>query len=347
MFYPFLLFIGGTLSLTSCATLFSKKQTVTIDSNVKGAHVWKGHKYMGTTPLKFKTKAAKSTFTLSKDGYLTTTVNASTGIRWNTLWNWFNGFYPGWLIDLTVGSTQKYTKTNYYVTLKEPTKYPEPTVVTTNKVQKQQPREMHMTNNTQNKIPISNDPKIYTPKELYNKYQSAVFIIFTSDGSSIAQGSGFFVSSNGIAISNYHVFKGTYKGLEMIQLTNGEKYNITEVLGYSEVFDYIVFKVNNEGKQFNYIPITKKGYDIGDKVIAIGSPKGLVNTLSDGLISQKRDNWYIQISVPIDHGSSGGALINEHGEVIGITSGGRDDSGANLNFARDIRSLFIDNTSNY
>ena len=44
----------------------------------------------------------------------------------------------------------------------------------------------------------------------------------------------------------------------------------------------------------------------------------------------------IQISVPIDHGSSGGALINEYGEVIGITSGGFDDSGANLNFAVNI-----------
>lgn len=64
------------------------------------------------------------------------------------------------------------------------------------------------------------------------------------------------------------------------------------------------------------------------------------NTLSNGLISQSHENYYIQISVPIDHGSSGGALINSYGEVIGITSGGRDDSGANLNFARDIRAIF-------
>ena len=57
-----------------------------------------------------------------------------------------------------------------------------------------------------------------------------------------------------------------------------------------------------------------------------------------------KNGYFIQISVPIDHGSSGGALINCYGEVIGITSGGRDDSGANLNFARDIRAIF---TSNY
>ena len=109
-------------------------------------------------------------------------------------------------------------------------------------------------------------------------------------------------------------------------------------MAYSERYDYILFKVN--GDYFNYIPVTKRGYEIGDEVYAIGSPKGLENTLSNGLISQEYKDYYIQISVPIDHGSSGGALINSYGEVIGITSGGRDDSGANLNFARDIRAIF-------
>lgn len=60
------------------------------------------------------------------------------------------------------------------------------------------------------------------------------------------------------------------------------------------------------------------------------------NTFSSGEVSQIRDGHYIQISCPIDHGSSGGALINAYGEVIGITTAGRDDSGANLNFAKDI-----------
>ena len=72
---------------------------------------------------------------------------------------------------------------------------------------------------------------------------------------------------------------------------------------------------------------------MGDKAYAIGSPRGLENTFSSGEISQLRDDNIIQISVPIDHGSSGGALINEYGEAIGITSAGLDYSGANLNFA--------------
>ena len=163
-------------------------------------------------------------------------------------------------------------------------------------------------------------------------------MIYTSDNVNVSQGSGFFVSSDGIGISNYHVFKGSYKGQEIIKLSNGSIYKVQEVLAYSEKYDYIVFKVQGNG--FNYIPVTKRGYEVGDEVYAIGSPKGLENTISNGLISQKHSDYYIQISVPIDHGSSGGALINSYGEIIGITSGGRDDSGANLNFARDIRVIF-------
>ena len=69
------------------------------------------------------------------------------------------------------------------------------------------------------------------------------------------------------------------------------------------------------------------------RAYAIGSPRGLENTFSSGEIAQLRGNGVLQISVPIDHGSSGGALLNEYGEAIGITSAGFDDSGANLNFA--------------
>jgi len=68
----------------------------------------------------------------------------------------------------------------------------------------------------------------------------------------------------------------------------------------------------------------------------------LDNTFSSGEISQIRPNedYQIQISVPIDHGSSGGALINQYGEAIGITSAGLGEySSANLNFAVDIERV--------
>lgn len=109
----------AVMALSSCATLLSKKQTVTVTSDVDGAQVYKGKKFVGVTPLTFQTKSAKSTFTVTKEGYEPQTINTSVAIRWNTLWNWLNGFYPGWLIDLAAGSTQKYTKTDYFVSLKD------------------------------------------------------------------------------------------------------------------------------------------------------------------------------------------------------------------------------------
>ena len=89
----------------------------------------------------------------------------------------------------------------------------------------------------------------------------------------------------------------------------------------------------------NYIPVSNRQSKVGEKVFTIGSPRGLENTFSSGEISQLRGNNIIQINAPIDHGSSGGVLINEYGEAIGITSSGYDDSGANLNFALDIKAV--------
>lgn len=187
-------------------------------------------------------------------------------------------------------------------------------------------------------IKTSASQQIISPKDIYKKCSNAVFMIYTTDGAQTAQGSGFFISNNGIAVSNYHVFKGTYKGLETIKLTNGQTYKIKEVLGYSEKLDFIVFQV--DGESFDYIPVNINEREIGEEVYAIGSPRGLENTMSNGLISQKHKDFIYQISVPIDHGSSGGALINQHGEVVGITCGGIDSSGANLNFAIDIKAIF-------
>lgn len=175
--------------------------------------------------------------------------------------------------------------------------------------------------------------KIYSPTELFKRYNSAVFMIFTTDGYQAYQGSGFFITQDGLAVSNYHVFKGTAIGYEIIKLVDGRQYKIDKVIAKSEADDYILFQIKG---QFNYIPVSQRQCEVGERVYTIGSPKGLENTFASGEISQIRSDDFIQISCPIDHGSSGGALINQYGEAIGITTGGRDDSGANLNFAKNI-----------
>ena len=175
--------------------------------------------------------------------------------------------------------------------------------------------------------------------DIFKKYTSAVFMVFTSDGSNVYQGSGFFISEDGLAVSNYHVFKGTGIGDEAIKLTGDNTvYKVSEIYQRNEKNDFILFRVAC-GKT-NFIPIAKEWPEIGDKIFTIGSPRGLENTFSSGEVSGWRDTYLMQINAMIDHGSSGGALINEYGEVVGITSGTfYDGSQANLNYAWSIEAV--------
>ena len=90
--------------------------------------------------------------------------------------------------------------------------------------------------------------------QVFQKYHSAVFMVYTSDGSNVYQGSGFFIDGHGLAVSNYHVFKGTGIGAEAIKLENDPKnYNVSEIYMRNEEEDFILFRVDC-GKT-NYIPI--------------------------------------------------------------------------------------------
>ncbi len=157
-------------------------------------------------------------------------------------------------------------------------------------------------------------------KDIFQRYNTAVFMVHTSDGHNYYQGSGFFIDNNGLAVSNYHVFEGTTLGREQIKLPGSNNvYKVSEVIQRSAEKDFILFRVNISNT--NYVPVAKSKPSIGEKLYAIGSPRGFENTFSSGEVSQWRDEYTIQTSVPLDHGSSGGALINEYGEVVGITSG--------------------------
>ena len=175
--------------------------------------------------------------------------------------------------------------------------------------------------------------------EIFKKYSNAVFMIFTTDGNNVYQGSGFFIGDDRLAVSTYHVFKGTTIGDEAIKMPGDDTaYKVTDIYQRSEEEDFIIFRVDYDNT--SSIPIADKKPQIGDKVFAIGSPQGLENTFSSGEVSQWRGENLMQISALIDHGSSGGALINEYGEVVGITSGSfADGSQANLNYAWSIDAI--------
>lgn len=175
---------------------------------------------------------------------------------------------------------------------------------------------------------------------LYSSSKSAVFTIYTSDNENTYQGSGFFVGSEGIAVSNYHIFEGTLKGDEMILTESGNEYKINSVIEKDDELDYIIFKVEGNSN-FNSLNIANFRPEIGEEVFAIGNPRGLSHSLSTGIISSYREEGrLLQTTAEITHGSSGGALLNMKGEVIGITTSGIGE--ANLNFAINIQELRLE-----
>ena len=176
---------------------------------------------------------------------------------------------------------------------------------------------------------------VLNAEQIYAKCASAVFYIEIYDryGDAIASGSGVFISPDGKALTNHHVVEDAYSAT--VKTTDGKFYDVKGWYDAKEAIDLALIQVDGSG--FDYLqPGDVSSLAGGQTVFAIGSPLGLDNTISQGLISNPNrvvdGLGYIQISAPISHGSSGGALINDKGQLIGITSAGFED-GQNLNLA--------------
>jgi hypothetical protein len=148
------------------------------------------------------------------------------------------------------------------------------------------------------------------------------------DGSAWS-GSGFYTSADGNIVTNCHVISGA-KTLKITE-NDGEVYEgSVRIIAYSEESDIAVLDINKTVNLFLNTGDSGK-VELGEEIYAIGSPLGLKNTLSSGIISSIREGIF-QISAPISEGSSGGVLLNTRGEAVGITFAGID-LGENLGFA--------------
>ncbi|MCX6098184.1 MAG: trypsin-like peptidase domain-containing protein [Caldiserica bacterium] len=170
--------------------------------------------------------------------------------------------------------------------------------------------------------------------EIAKKVESVVYIEVAFGDGKGASGSGFIISLDGRIVTNYHVIDGAASG--KVVLNDGTTFTDIKVLGWDKEGDLAIIKVPGSG-----LPAVTTGNSdtaqIGEAVVAIGSPLGLQNTVSTGIISARREG-YLQTTAPISHGSSGGALFNMMGEVVGITSAGMEE-GANLGFAIPINEV--------
>lgn len=158
-------------------------------------------------------------------------------------------------------------------------------------------------------------------------------------GSEMVQGSGFIVTADGLAVSNYHVLNGVSQAAA--ECCGGREFEIRSVEGSDREKDLILFQLYDSGSASKPQDLphvflgSSHDVTVGDRVIVIGSPQGLENTMSDGILSAIREYEAIrllQITAPISPGSSGGPVFNTTGQVIGIASF-QFAKGQNLNFA--------------
>ncbi len=189
-------------------------------------------------------------------------------------------------------------------------------------------------------IPAANNSRMPDYADLVERVMPSIVLIKTDAGT----GSGFFVSSAGDILTNYHVIREA----SYITVTpqNGRSLSAS-LKDYDAKRDMALLTINSP-YPVKFLNISRTLPRQGEAVIAIGNPKGLSGTVSNGIVSAFRENnTWVQFTAPISPGSSGGALINLKGEVVGMPTKLRTD-GQNLNFAiaPDILSKFFMSAKN-
>ena len=177
-------------------------------------------------------------------------------------------------------------------------------------------------------------------EELAQLASSIVMItVHDRNGEVMGTGSGIMIGAKGYILTNDHVTAGgSYYSVRIED--DDEVYTTHEIIKYNTTTDLAVIRINRTLKPLK-IYNGRKELVRGQKVVAIGSPLGLFNSVSDGIISGFRkihDVDMMQFTAPISHGSSGGAVLNMQGEVIGISTAGID-RGQNINLAIGYESI--------
>lgn len=180
-----------------------------------------------------------------------------------------------------------------------------------------------------------------TTERIFDEVDNSVVVVlaYNSNNKIISQGSGVVISNEGSIVTNYHVIKGS----SYIQIKHYNiKVNQVDLEKYNARKDIAILKIPaNTFTAIKTADVTK--LKTGQQIYAIGSPMGLENSMTEGIISGLRytdetGRELIQISASISPGSSGGAVVNSQGELIGISTSSIK-GGQNLNFAISIDEI--------
>lgn len=163
-------------------------------------------------------------------------------------------------------------------------------------------------------------------QDIYKKVSPSVVFIRAATGQGISQGTGVVMSADGYIITNAHVIEGSFRA--DVVLEDGGQYEAL-LVGSDAATDLAVLKIDAQGltpAEFG----DSDQMEVGDVVVAIGNPMGeeLRGTMTDGILSainrdmevEGRQMTLLQTTAALNTGNSGGALINDMGQVIGITN---------------------------
>jgi len=197
----------------------------------------------------------------------------------------------------------------------------------------------------QNSQPAASTSPLSIPEIYKSAYKGVVQITVSTQGSSPfggsqtqqAQGSGWVYNSNGDIVTNDHVVQGA-KSIS-VQFWNGKTYKAT-LVGADPSTDVAVVRVSAPDSQLFPLNVGDSSkLEVGDGVVAIGSPFGLSETVTSGIVSALHRSIEglthftipdsIQTDAAINHGNSGGPLLDTEGNVVGMNSQIRSDSGGN------------------
>jgi serine protease Do len=153
------------------------------------------------------------------------------------------------------------------------------------------------------------------------------------------EGSGFFISADGYAVTNNHVVNRA----KSVQITTDDGTVYTaKVVGTDPKTDLALIKVDGN-KDFPFVKFAERAPQVGDWVVAVGNPFGLGGTVTAGIVSARgRDigagpyDDYVQIDAPINKGNSGGPAFDVDGKVIGVNTAIFSPSGGSVGIGFDI-----------
>jgi len=160
-------------------------------------------------------------------------------------------------------------------------------------------------------------------------------------------GSGIIITQDGFVITNYHVISGNPD----IELLVDEIYQYSaRVVGFDSTHDIALLRIQATGLSF--LPFgNSDSLHVGEQIITVGNPNRLLSTVTSGIISGLDRDYqfpgnatksFIQIDAPTSEGSSGGAIVNVHGQLVGVTLGIVSTPGLREGFAFAIPSNLVE-----